>query len=69
LHSTGFNEQANRVSGFLLDTVCDSQMGRFKSGAASYHIFLDNQTWGAAFLRAVGYTAAARRALSYAQST
>jgi hypothetical protein len=68
-HITGRRTEADRLRDFLLNQVWDSQMGRFKSDPNEYHIFLDNQTWGAAFLRAVGREADARRALSYARRT
>ena len=41
-------------------------MGRFKGGANWYQPYLDNQTWGAAFLKAIGEENKAHRALSYA---
>jgi hypothetical protein len=50
-------------------------MGRFNSSGINYpprgryEILLDNQTWGAAFLRAIGRDVDARRALSYARWT
>ena len=68
--ATGFQTQADLLRDFLLNEVWDNTMGRFKagpSGPESYQIFLDNQTWGAAFLHAVGHEEDARRALSYAQ--
>ncbi|MCP4658411.1 MAG: hypothetical protein GY856_23600, partial [bacterium] len=50
----------------LLDEYWDEQMGRFKGGRQWWQPYLDNQTWGAAFLHAVGRSEDARRALSYA---
>ena len=44
-------------------------MGRFKGGKAWWQPYLDNQTWGAAFLKAIGEQEKARRALSYARET
>lgn len=70
-HGTGHQAQADLLQTFL-DQVWDSKMGRFRSGPDcpnDYQIFLDNQTWGAAFLRAVGRDSDARRALSYAEWT
>lgn len=67
--SVGYRMQANRLRDFLLTQVWDDAMGRFKSSPSTYQIFLDNQTWGAAFLRAVGREQDARRALSYARWT
>jgi len=66
--ATGYMNQANPLRDHLLNAVWDSDMGRFKSSAERNQIFLDNQTWGAAFLRAVGREEDARRALSYAQA-
>lgn len=67
--ATGHHTQAQSLQDFLLQQVWDNNMGRFKSGPNEYQIFLDNQTWGAAFLRAVCRQADARRALSYARWT
>ena len=67
--ATGYQTQADCLRDFLLNQVWDSDMGRFKSSPDTYQIFLDNQTWGAAFLQAVGREADARRALSYARWT
>ena len=66
--ATGHCAQAS-LQNFLLQQVWDDNMGRFKAGPNEYQIFLDNQTWGAAFLQAVGREADARRALSYARWT
>ena len=67
--ATDYLTQADKLQTFLLDKVWDNGMGRFKSSSDTHEIFLDNQTWGAAFLRAVGREADARRALSYARWT
>jgi hypothetical protein len=67
--ATGFQNEADRLRDYLLGQVWEAQMGRFKASRDSYQIFLDNQTWGAAFLKAVGREQEARRALSYAQCT
>jgi hypothetical protein len=64
---THHQTEADRLRDYLLTQVWDDQQGRFKSSASTYQIFLDNQTWGAAFLKAVGREADARRALSYAR--
>jgi hypothetical protein len=64
--ATGRHAHADNLQSFLLAQVWDAEMGRFKASPDSYEIFLDNQTWGAAFLRAVGRDNDARRALSYA---
>jgi hypothetical protein len=63
---THHQAEADRLRDYLLNQVWDDRLGRFKSSANTYQIFLDNQTWGAAFLKAVGRAADARRALSYA---
>jgi hypothetical protein len=77
--AAGYQAQAYQVQRFLLSEqpnryVWDGALGRFRASpdaasAGSYAIFLDNQTWGAAFLRAVGRDTDARRALSYARWT
>jgi len=67
--ATGYRTQAIRLQNFLMSKVWDSGMGRFKASPDSYQIFLDNQTWGAAFLQAVGREEDARKALSYARWT
>jgi len=67
--ATGHDTQAQCLRDFLLEQVWDEGMGRFRSGPGEHQIYLDNQTWGAAFLRAVGRQAGARRALSYARRT
>jgi hypothetical protein len=73
--ATGFHSQADSLKAYLTEQAWDSSMGRFLSSGANYpprgryEILLDNQTWGAAFLRAIGRDADARRALSYARWT
>lgn len=57
---------ANGLRDCLLHTYWDDTMGRFKGGANWYQPYLDNQTWGAAFLKAIGEENKAHRALSYA---
>ena len=42
-------------------------MGRIKGGRNWWKPYLDNQTWGAAFLKAIDEPEKARRALSYAR--
>lgn len=64
--------QANLLQDCLLSKVWYSDTGRFKSSPSAtnaYHIFLDNQTWGASFLKAIGENAKALQALSYARWT
>ncbi|MBZ0276751.1 MAG: hypothetical protein K8I60_11425 [Anaerolineae bacterium] len=69
LQAAGYPVQADRLKNYLLSQVWDSNMGRFRSSATTRQIFLDNQTWGAAFLQAIERDDDARRALSYAQAT
>lgn len=68
-HVTGLTTQADKLRDFMLGSVWDDSMGRFKSSDVSYDIFLDNQTWGAPFLAANCRSADALRSLSYAVST
>lgn len=67
--TAGYQIEADRLRAFLLTQLWDHQVGRFKSDVNTRHIFLDNQTWGAPFLRAIGREQDARRALSYARWT
>ncbi|HMQ31254.1 MAG TPA: hypothetical protein PKD53_11030 [Chloroflexaceae bacterium] len=69
MRSAGLHREADRLKGCLLTFYWDEQLGRFKGGKTWWQPFLDNQTWGAAFLMAVGEEERARRALSYARST
>lgn len=68
LRLTGHAAEALAVEAFLL-SLWDDELGRFRSGSTSSHhgfgAFLDNSTWGAAMLRAIGRPLDARRALSY----
>jgi hypothetical protein len=50
----------------LLTYYWDDEAGRFKGGYEWWQPYLDNQTWGAAFLQAVGQEKDAQRALDYA---
>jgi|GEM_PF-1855041 len=72
-NSTGYQKQADALRDYLLQEVWDPIIGRFKSSGNlyqdRYRIFLDNQTWGAAFLKAIGEDEKARQALSYARWT
>lgn len=58
--------EARAVEGCLMTLFWDEEMGRFKGGRDWWQPYLDNQTWGAAFLKAIGEGHKARRALSYA---
>jgi hypothetical protein len=62
----GYRDDADRLRDCLLTTYWDDTMGRFKGGQDWRQPYLDNQTWGGAFLQAVGREEDARRALSYA---
>lgn len=69
--SAGPSHEANaqRIKNCLLTYYWDNSMGRFKGGRNWWQPYLDNQTWGAAFLKAVGENEKALRALSYARDT
>lgn len=69
LSSAGRTAAAEGLKRCLLTVYWDPVMGRFKGGKAWWQPYLDNQTWGAAFLVAVGERARALRALSYARAT
>jgi len=62
----GYRDEANQLRDCLLTCYWDDAMGRFKGGRNWQQPYLDNQTWGSAFLRAVGREEDARWALSYA---
>ncbi|RME43067.1 MAG: hypothetical protein D6791_16320, partial [Chloroflexi bacterium] len=62
----GYRDAADRLKDCLLAYYWDDAMGRFKGGRDWQQPYLDNQTWGTAFLRVVGREEDARRALSYA---
>ena len=73
--AAGYSAQADRLKTYLTEQAWDGSTGRFNSSGANYpprgryEILLDNQTWGAAFLHAIGRDEDARRALSYARWT
>lgn len=67
--AAGYWKQSSALAKFLSSQVWDKQVGRFNSSQNTVEINLDNQTWGAAFLRATGGDQDARRALSYARWT
>jgi hypothetical protein len=62
-----FVEQEEGLKECLLTYYWDEEMGRFKGGLEWWQPYLDNQTWGAAFLKAIGEDEKALRALSYAR--
>jgi len=61
-----YRDQAEALKACLLTHYWDDAVGRFKGGRGWQQPYLDNQTWGAAFLRAVGRAEDAQRALNYA---
>jgi hypothetical protein len=61
-----YRDEANQLKNCLLTYYWDDAMGRFKGGKDWQQPYLDNQTWGGAFLRAIGRGESARRALNYA---
>lgn len=61
-----YRDEADQLKNCLLTYYWDDMMGRFKGGKDWWQPYLDNQTWGGAFLRAVCQEGDARRALSYA---
>jgi hypothetical protein len=61
-----YRDEADQLKNCLLTYYWDDTMGRFKGGKDWWQSYLDNQTWGGAFLRAVCQGEDARRALSYA---
>ncbi len=71
LHAAGaaFADTAARIEGCLAGEYWDDSTGRFKGGRRWWQPYLDNQTWGAAFLDAVARPDDARRALSYARES
>lgn len=58
---------AEGIKHCLLTYYWDESMGRFKGGKSWWQPYLDNQTWGGAFLKAIGEETKAGRALSYAR--
>lgn len=71
LRSAGpaFTAPAAALERCLLRTYWDADTGRFKGGRSWWQPYLDNQTWGATFLDAVGRPEDARRALGFARQT
>lgn len=71
LQSTGANyaDERQNLEVCLLTKYWDEELGIFKPGENWPQPFLDNQTIGATFLKAVGQDHNARRALSYARET
>ena len=62
----GYRDAADQLKHCLLTYYWDDTMGRFKGGRNWEQPYLDNQTWGGAFLRAIGREIDARRVLNYA---
>jgi hypothetical protein len=75
LYSAGYSTYADGLRNCLLTYYWDGTAGRFKGGRGSdpadpqvaWVPYLDNQTWGAPFLREIGQRTDALRALSYAR--
>ncbi len=67
--AAGTQAEADGIRDCLLDNYWDETMGRFLGGFDWHQPYLDNQTWGSAFLQAIGREEDARRALSYARGT
>jgi hypothetical protein len=61
-----YRDEADQLKNCLLTYYWDDTMGRFKGGRDWWQPYLDNQTWGGAFLKAICRGEDARRALSYA---
>lgn len=66
---SAYSDEAAGLQNCLLTYYWDETMGRFKGGRSWQQPYLDNQTWGSAFLQAIGEAGKARRALSYAWET
>ncbi|MCB0033511.1 MAG: hypothetical protein KDE51_05820, partial [Anaerolineales bacterium] len=64
-----YQDEVKGLENCLLTYYWDEPMGRFKGGREWYQPYLDNQTWGAAFLKAIGEDEKAKQALSYAYET
>jgi hypothetical protein len=62
-----YRDEAEGLKTCLLTYYWDEEMGRFKGGKDWWQPYLDNQTWGAAFLKAICEEGRSRRALSYAR--
>ncbi|MGC1375063.1 MAG: Ig-like domain-containing protein, partial [Anaerolineales bacterium] len=63
-------DDADKIKNCLLHNYnyWNDAMGRFVGGRDQFHLpYLDNQTWGGAFLKAIGENGKALRALSYAR--
>lgn len=66
--AAGRDAAAAAIQHCLLTVYWDDALGRFKGGKNAWQPYLDNQTWGAAFLKAIGARDQALRALSYAHT-
>ncbi len=67
LAGPSYMDEEQKIRNCLLTYYWDNSMGRFKGGRDWWQPYLDNQTWGGVFLKAIGEHAKARRALSYAR--
>ena len=61
-------DESQGLKDCLLTYYWDETMGRFQGGRDWWQPYLDNQTWGAAFLKSIGEEEKAHRALSYADA-
>ncbi|MCB8944220.1 MAG: hypothetical protein H6658_10740 [Ardenticatenaceae bacterium] len=64
-----YREAADGLRKCLLTYYWDEAVGRFKGGRDWQQPYLDNQTWGAAFLQGICQPKQGLRALSYARAT
>lgn len=71
LHAAGskYDAYTAGLQDCLLSNYWDDVAGRFKGGRDWWQPYLDNQTWGAAFLTAIDEEQKAYRALDYAMNT
>jgi hypothetical protein len=66
--AAGRMDDADKIKNCLLTYYWNDTMGRFMGGRNQFYLpYLDNQTWGGAFLKAIGENTKALRALSYAR--
>ncbi|MCS7151198.1 MAG: hypothetical protein NZ928_02280 [Endomicrobia bacterium] len=63
----GYHTEAERVKNFILSNLWNETEKRFNTGRNNPEVYLDPQTWGAEFLKAIGEEEKARWALSFAE--
>lgn len=66
LSVTGFTAEANKLKDYLLSKIWDNDEGRMLTGTNDRSFYLDPQSWGSAFLRAVNENDKALKALTAA---